>query len=62
MGHIMIDKDMARKIAEEIISVQPMDPELFKKLTDNSMSKEELIANGYKPVSSLGLMWTKEDK
>ena len=58
----IIGKDMARKIAEEIISVHPTDPEIFSKIKENSMTREELIVNGYEPVSKLGLMWVKKEQ
>jgi len=32
--------------------------ELYKQ----SKSKEELLADGYKPVSDMGLMWIKENE
>jgi DNA-directed RNA polymerase subunit F len=53
---------MAEQIANEIVSVQPMSGDLIKELYEQSMTKEELKKEGYKPVSRLGLMWVKEDK
>lgn len=55
----LIRKTMPRLIAEEIIGVQPMDPNLFKDVLDNAMSEEDLIKQGYEPVSSHRLMWVK---
>lgn len=61
----MIDgKSIAEDIARQLISVQPMD-EAGKALTElykQSKSKEELLADGYKPVSNMGLMWVKENE
>ena len=53
---------LAEQIANEIVSVQPMSSDLIKELYEQSMTKEELKKEGYKPVSRLGLMWIKEDK
>ena len=51
-----------KDIAEQLVSVQPMPDNCLKELRELSKSEQELQAEGYKPVSSLGLMWTKEDK
>lgn len=53
-------KDLAKQIAEEIVNVQPMDPNLFKNLIAASTPREKLIEEGYKPVSRMGLLWIKE--
>ena len=55
-------KEIADRIAKEILEVQPMNGALdgLKTLYENSLSKEELERQGYKPVSRLGLMWVKE--
>jgi len=50
---------LAEQIANEIVSVQPMSGDLIKELYEQSMTKEELKKEGYKPVSRLGLMWVK---
>ena len=48
------------EIANEILSVQPMPSDTFKKLYDASKSEEDLLKEGYKPVSSdTRLMWVK---
>ena len=61
----MVDgKSIAEDIARQLISVQPMD-EAGKALTElykQAKSKEELLADGYKPVSDMGLMWIKENE
>lgn len=49
-----------KKLAEELASVQPMPNDAIKGLYELSKSEEELLAEGYKPVSGLGLMWTKD--
>jgi DNA-directed RNA polymerase subunit F len=53
---------LAEQIANEIVSVQPMSSDLIKELYEQSMTKEELKKEGYKPVSRLGLMWVKDDE
>lgn len=56
----MIDgKDFAQRLAEQIVSVQPMD-EAFKRLYEMSKSADQLRSEGYRPVSRLGLMWIKD--
>lgn len=55
----LIRKSTPQKIAEEIVSVQPVSNDAMKAVLENSKSKKDLIEEGYKPVSSLGLMWTK---
>ena len=54
------DQTTAQKIAEEICSVQPMSNNLIADLIKESKSPEELKAEGYEPVSNLGLMWIKK--
>ncbi len=49
-------------IAKQLVNVQPMPDDCLKGIRELSKSEEELKAEGYKPVSGLGLMWTKEDK
>jgi DNA-directed RNA polymerase subunit F len=53
---------LAEQIANEIVSVQPMSSDLIKELYEQSMTKEELKKEVYKPVSRLGLMWVKDDE
>jgi len=50
--------DFMKKLAEDLCSVQPMNipPEIFA----SGKSKEELIRDGYKPVSKMGLVWIKD--
>jgi hypothetical protein len=59
-------KELAKKsveqIAEELTSVQPMPDTLFSDLYREGKSTEELKAEGYVPVSNLGLMWIKKDE
>lgn len=53
-------QQIAEQIAEEIVNVQPMPSDLFKNLIASSTPREQLIAEGYKPVSRIGLLWIKE--
>lgn len=51
------------EIALEIISVQPMAPNLISDWIKVSKSESDLIKEGFKPVSSdTRFMWTKVDK
>jgi hypothetical protein len=52
---------LADQIANEIVSVQPIPKDVIKKLYEQSMTREELKKEGYKPVSRLGLMWVKDN-
>ena len=59
---IPLMRDMVPKLlAEDILSVQPMAHDLFKRLYDEGMDEAELIAQGYEPVSDLKLMWRKKN-
>jgi DNA-directed RNA polymerase subunit F len=53
---------LAEQIANEIVSVQPMSSDLIKELYEQSMTREELKKQGYKPVSRFGLMWVKDNE
>ena len=61
----MNGKDIAKRMAEEICSVQPMPSDMamiMKTLYESGKSEKELKEQGYKPVSSLGLLWVKDDR
>lgn len=59
----MIDgKTIADEIARQLLSVQPMEGDLIANLYKASKPKEELVAEGYEPVSKIGLMWVKKDE
>jgi hypothetical protein len=49
------------QLARELLLVQPMPNNTFEVLYNESKSQAELKAEGYKPVSSLGLMWIKDN-
>jgi hypothetical protein len=53
-------KTFAEKLAEELCSVQPMPSDIFKNLYECAKKEEDLIKEGYKPVSRLRLMWIKK--
>lgn len=53
-------KEIAEEIAREIIDVQPMPPDLFKNMLASATPREQLIKEGFKPVSRMGLLWIKE--
>ena len=50
-----------KKLADDILSVQPMPGNIMKDLFETATDKVELEKNGYKPVSRLGLLWIKEN-
>lgn len=52
--------EIMRKLAEDILSVQPMSNDVMKDLFESAKDKAELEKDGYKPVSRLGLLWIKE--
>jgi hypothetical protein len=49
-----------KTLAEEICSVQPMPANVFADLYNIAKNSEQLKAEGYEPVSNLGLMWIKK--
>ena len=49
-------------LAAEICSVQPMPNNAISELYKAAKDRDELIEEGYKPVSNLGLLWIKDDK
>lgn len=53
---------LSQKIAEELNSVQPMPSDAIKNLYEASKNEEELKAEGYEPVSEIGLVWVNKDK
>ena len=60
MSKLIRDEHM-KKLADDILSVQPMSDNIMKDLFETATDKAELEKNGYKPVSRLGLLWIKED-
>lgn len=48
-------------LAADICSVQPMPSDAIANLYKEAKSTEELKAEGYEPVSSLGLLWVKKE-
>jgi hypothetical protein len=55
-------RSLPSDIANEIVSVQPMDGDLFAALYNESKTERELKDEGYEPVSGIGLMWVKKMK
>lgn len=54
-------KTFMDKIASDILSVQPMSPTLLDGVFENAKTRDQLITEGYKPVSQMGLMWIKKE-
>lgn len=48
-------------LAADICSVQPMPSDAIANLYKEAKSTEELKAEGYEPVSNLGLIWVKKE-
>jgi len=48
-----------REVAEQLVSVQPMDSILMKDIFKYGKSEPELIEAGYSPISNHGLLWMK---
>jgi hypothetical protein len=55
----LIRKTVPNRIAEELLSVQPMNVD-YKALMESGMSEAQLIAEGYEPVSGMKLLWVKK--
>ena len=49
-------------LAADICSVQSMPSDIMANLFKAAKSAEELRAEGYEPVSNLGLMWIKKEE
>ena len=58
----LIGKALVEEMAKDILSVQPMPDDLMKRVFDAAMSEQDLIANGYEPVSDHKLLWIKKDQ
>jgi hypothetical protein len=57
----LLRKTVPAKLAEELVSVQPMDSHIMQRLLDESMSEQELVDAGYTPVCPVTrLMWIKK--
>ena len=56
-----IGKERTEQMARDICSVQPMPSDLFSNLYKSSKSREDLVKEGYKPVSRIGLLWIKDE-
>ena len=56
----MIRKTAPSKIAEELVNVQPMPSDLGKRIMEHAKTEEELIADGYEPVSHHRVLWIKK--
>jgi hypothetical protein len=54
-----LGKEIARQMAEEIVNVQPMPSDAFQALLDSAKSEDDLVKEGYKPVSRFKLLWYK---
>jgi hypothetical protein len=57
----MLRNSVPKAIAESLVNDQPMDPTLFKQAMDAGMTEEQLVAEGYEPVSHTKLLWRKKD-
>jgi hypothetical protein len=47
------------EIAKEICSVQPLSDDVLRYLTSEASTDADLIEHGFRPVSSLGLVWIR---
>lgn len=56
----LVRRSIPEQLADEICGVQPMDSQVVRNLLDGSESEAQLRADGFKPVSRLGLLWTKD--
>lgn len=57
----LLRKTVPAKLAEELVSVQPMGNHLLRDIMEHGMSESELLAAGYEPVDpQTRLMWIKK--
>jgi hypothetical protein len=54
-------QDMLKQMTDSILSVQPMPSDAISNLLKISKTEDELKAEGYEPVSNLGLLWMKKE-
>lgn len=57
----MLRHSIPNKIVKELVQTQSMPSNTFKDLLDYASTEEELIKNGYTPVSCHKLLWIKRD-
>lgn len=52
------------QLAKDLLSVQPIDPGLFRRLYDQAIPESELKKLGYEPVEPTGpsLLWIKKNE
>ena len=55
-------KKIVEDIAKELCSVQPMPNNMLSELYKHGKDATQLVEEGYKPVSRLGLLWIKKDE
>jgi hypothetical protein len=57
----LIRRNYTASLADELVSVQPMNNEALKEIIENSMDEKDLIEQGYEPVCEFTrLMWRKK--
>jgi hypothetical protein len=56
----LVRRSLPDQLADEICSVQPMDSQVVRNLLEGSESEAQLRADGFKPISRLGLLWVKD--
>jgi hypothetical protein len=49
-------------IAQELVDIQPIHSNIFSDLMASAFSDDQLVKEGYKPVSKLGLLWVKDNE
>lgn len=54
-------KEFMDRLCEEILSVQPMPPNLFSDLLAVAEDEKTLIEEGYVPVSCHRVLWIKKE-
>ena len=49
------------QLCKDIVSVQPMDPQIMENLMRGGMTEKRLVQEGYEPVSCHRLLWIKTE-
>lgn len=57
---VKLVRESVTSLAHEICAVQPMPSDAISKLLEGGKTTAELRAEGYRPVSRLGLLWVKD--
>jgi len=53
-------KKLPEEMAKELVGVQPMPSDILEEVLKNTKTENDLIREGYEPVSRFKLLWIKK--